>query len=786
MRVFLLALAFACGASWLQHQAQLPPLAWSLVLIIPVVLAWWLARREGVIRQRLSFAAWLLVFFAGGFFWADFHADSLLASRLDKRWYGRDVRVQGVIAQMTQPGDRGTRFVMDIERVLTADAEVPKRVSITWYGEWGKGRKGVPELRAGQRWQMNVRLRPPHGTFNPHGFDFQAWLLERGIRATGYVRDTPSARLVAPMVWRAAYIVQRSREQIRQNLLELLDDRPYGGIIIALAVGDQHAITQPQWRVLTRTGTNHLISISGLHITLVAGLIFAVMLRLWRRSAWLAARLSPLHAATLCGLMAAIAYAALAGFAIPAQRAVCMLAVVAVSLFNGWRWPAPAILGAALLFVLLLDPMSVSSAGFWLSFGAVATILLVGTTGAHNAGLVWKWTRLQWSISLALMPLLLVLFQKVSVIAPVANLLAIPLVSFVVAPLALALIIVPFAPIAALAEWSVAFVFRMLEWFSGLPGAVWEQHAPVSWTLPFAALGAVLMLLPRGVPGRWVAIVLIIPMFAVRPPAPAPGELWLTVLDVGQGLAVVARTANHVVLFDTGPDYQGWSDAGRSIVVPYLRGEGVSVIDLLVISHDDLDHSGGAASVIEQVEVRQVVSSAESFASRRWDNASQCQARQSWRFDLVTFEMLYPEADSAMRSRGRDNDRSCVLRIESPHGVVLLPADIERRSEQRLVDTVDSRLPADVLVAPHHGSKTSSSARFVSSVSAKLVIYPVGYANRYGHPHPVVSDRYRETGAAQMRTDQAGAVIVKFARDGIDVSGWREVRRRYWNEPVQE
>jgi len=784
MRLFLLALAWAGGAGWLQHQSQLPSLACALVLVIPMVLAWWLATGETVLRQRLSFALWLLAFFFGGFFWAAIHADLTLASRLGERWYGRDVRVQGVIAQLTQPGDRGTRFVMDIERILTAGAEVPTRVLMTWYGEWGAGRKGIPDLRAGQRWQMTVRLRPPHGTSNPHGFDIQAWLLERGIRATGYVRDTPSARLVAPMVWRPGYIVQRLREKIRQNLLDLLDGRPYGGIIVALAVGDQRAITEPQWRVLTRTGTNHLMSISGLHITLVAGLMFALVLRLWRRSARLAERMSPLRAATLFGLLAAVTYAALAGFAIPAQRAVCMLAVVAVSLLISWRWPASAILGAALLFVLLLDPMAVSSAGFWLSFGAVATILLVSTTGAHHDSLLRRWTRLQWSISLALIPLLLALFQKVSVIAPVANLFAIPFVSLCVAPLALVLIVVPFEAIAALAHEAVRLVFVALEWLSALPGAVWQQHAPVTWTLPFGVLGVVLVLLPRGFPARWVGIVLLLPMFVVRPPAPAPGQLWLTVLDVGQGLAVVARTANHAVLFDTGPDYQGWGDAGRRIVAPYLRGEGVSVIDLLLISHDDLDHSGGAASVLAQFDVRQVVypDRGNVPGSTQWDNAIRCHAGQSWRFDQVTFEMLSPQADTLTRASGGDNDRSCVLRVESAHGVVLLPADIERRAEQNLVDTVKSRLAADVLVAPHHGSKTSSSERFVSAVGAKLVVFPVGYANRYGHPHPTVAERYRETGAVQMRTDQTGAVIVKFGPHGMDVSAWRNSRRRYWNE----
>jgi competence protein ComEC len=355
-----------------------------------------------------------------------------------------------------------------------------------------------------------------------------------------------------------------------------------------------------------------------------------------------------------------------------------------------------------------------------------------------------------------------------------------------VAPLALTLIVAPFEPIAALAHEAVSLVFAVLEWLSRLPGAVWQQHAPVTWTLPFALIGVILMLFPRGFPARRVGIVLLLPLFVVRSPGPAAGELWLTVLDVGQGLAVVARTENHTVLFDTGPDYQGWSDAGRSVVVPYLRGEGVSVIDLLIVSHDDLDHSGGAVSVATELDVRQVLSSVRGTnASMPWHSGGLCRVGQSWRFDKVKFEIIYPDEDRGMDSAASDNDRSCVLRIESVYGVVLLPADIERRSEQHLLDTVGSRLAADVLVAPHHGSKTSSSERFVSAVNAKLVLFPVGYANRYGHPHPAIVARYRDSGAMQMRTDETGAVLVKFGRSGMDVYGWRDSNRRYWNETTK-
>ncbi len=782
MRLLLLALAAALGAGWLQHQAQLPPLIYGLVVLVPALAGWQLGKNKTLIARRLSFACWLLTFFIAGFFWAAGHARLVLASELDERWHGRDVRIEGVIAELTQPGERGTRFVMDIERVLTVGGQLPLRAAVTWYDGWSTDKNNVPQLLAGQRWQMTVRLRPPHRNFNPHGFDTEARMLERGIRASGYVRDEASAQLVTPLVWQPSYAVQRLRERIRQNLLALLGDRPYGGILVALAVGDQRAITQQQWQVFTRTGTNHLVSISGLHITLVAGLVFGVVLRIWRRSVWLSTRVSPLRGATLVGLSAAVIYAALAGFAIPTQRAICMLAVIAASVWSGWRWPAPAMLGVALLFVLTLDPMAVTSAGFWLSFGAVAAILSVARNRTGNGSIVRTWARVQWSITIVLIPLLLVLFQQVSVVSPIANAIAIPLVSLCIAPLALLLIVMPQGLIATLAHEAVRLCFALLEWLSALPGAVWQQHAPVLWTVPLAVAGVALIMLPRGFPGRLLGAVLLLPMFVVRPAAPLAGELWLTVLDVGQGLSAVARTANHTVLFDTGPDYHGWSDAGRSIVVPYLRGEGISQLDLVIVSHDDVDHAGGTSSVVAAVATEQIVSSA-SFDSElnSWPRSTRCQAGQEWAFDNVRFEILHPDAAIYARGDIGDNDRSCVLRIESAYGVVLLPADIERRTERHLLATNESNLAADVLVAPHHGSATSSSAQFVAAVRPTLVLFPVGYANRYGHPHPEIQARYRSVGARLMRTDESGAVMVRFEQTGTEIATWRGHKRRYWH-----
>jgi competence protein ComEC len=399
-------------------------------------------------------------------------------------------------------------------------------------------------------------------------------------------------------------------------------------------------------------------------------------------------------------------------------------------------------------------------------------------------GWLWTWVRVQWAITIALTPLLLVPFQQVSIVSPIANAIAIPVVSLCVAPLALLLMVLPFETIATLAHEVMRLCFSGLDYLASLPGAVWQQHAPVGWTVALAIGGVVLLLLPRGFPGRWIGVILVIPMFAVVPRGPKEGELWLTVLDVGQGLAVVARTSRHTVLYDTGPDYHGWANAGRYIITPYLRGEGISILQTMVVSHDDLDHTGGTDSVLEAVPTNVVLTSIEQDVPvGERVRSVRCEAGQQWALDSVRFEILYPTATSYANKEIRDNDRSCVLRIESPFGSVLLPADIERRSERQLVETRSESLDADVLVAPHHGSKTSSSNPFVAAVTPRIVIFPVGYANRYGHPHPQVEARYRKAGARLMRTDRQGAITLKFSANGIEASTWRDTNRRYWHEP---
>jgi len=776
------ALGFALGVCLLQQQPALPGYAALAALgALGTLAAAGLSRR---VPRFLAGCATLAAFAALGVVWAALLAHARLADRLDPDLEGRDVVVTGVVASLPQPFERGVRFDFDVEIPATG---VPRKVSLSSYGFAAEDSHSVLPVRAGERWRFAVRLRRPHGSANPHGFDYEAWLLERGIRATGYVR-TPGRRGegLAPerldaLVLRAPYLVDRLRENARERMLAALAGRPYAGVLVALAIGDQQAIDAGQWQLFARTGVSHLMSISGLHVTMLAGLLAGLASFAWRRSERLALALPAQKAAALAGFLAALGYCLVSGFAVPAQRTLYMVGVVAAALWLGRASSASRVLAAALLAVLLLDPWAVLSPGFWLSFAAVAVIFHV--SAGHTAKPHWlaQWGRVQWAVTVGLAPLMLVLFRQVSLVSPLANALAIPLVSFVVTPLALAGAVLPFDWPLLLGHALLEAMMTALGWLAGLPSALWQQHAPVPWTVPLALLGIAWLLLPRGFPARWVGAVLAAPMFAVPPLAPAAGELWVTVLDVGQGLAVVARTERHALLYDAGPAFNAFADSGSRVVLPYLRGEGVARLDALVVSHDDRDHSGGAGSVVEGMPVAILWSSLPDDHALRSEGLQSrtCAAGQTWQWDGIAFEFLNP-ADVGVG--GRANNRSCVLRIAAPGGRVLLTGDIERAAERELLQRVPELLPAEALLVPHHGSATSSSPEFVEAVAPRYAVFTVGYRNRFGHPREDVLERYRQTGSALLRTDAAGAIEMRFSPGILQVQAQRERARRYWHD----
>jgi competence protein ComEC len=755
----LAALAFALGAALLQMQATLPSAAWGwLLLFLPGII---------FLEKRTA----LPLALAMGFLWASTCAHWRMADRLAPQLEGRDLAVVGVVSSLPALLDRGARFEFDVEPA--AGEQLPKKLLISWYGGEEGGAAPAVSVHPGERWRLTLRLRRPHGQVNPHGFDYEAWLHERGIGATGYVRMRGEQKLLGS---RDNFfdLVEKAREAVRNRFVAVLGQTPAAGVLAALAVGDQRAIGPEEWRLFARTGVTHLMSISGLHVTLVSGLAAWLAAAFWRRVPWLALRLPSRKAAALAAIAAALGYTLLAGFGVPARRTFWMVAVVAAALWAGriaspWRTLALA-LGA----VVLADPWAPLAPGLWLSFGAVLLIFYAAAGWNAPEPRLVQWARIQWGVTVGLAPAALLLFGQVSVAGPLANAAAIPVVSVVVTPLALIAAVVPGDWMLHVASALVEGLMQFLEWCATLPGALWTQHAPAPWTVAAALAGAAWLLAPRGVPWRVAGLALMAPAFVLAPPAPPPGTAWITVLDVGQGLAVLARTATRTVLYDAGPAWGAQADSGSRVVLPALAGAGVTRLDLLVISHEDMDHLGGALSVLETLPTDAIVSSlapahplhALAPAVRR------CRAGEAWEWDGVRFEFLHPAGTAARR-----NDMSCVLRIATAGGAMLLTGDIERAAERELIL---KNPKADVLLVPHHGSRSSSSAEFIAAVAPRWAVVPVGYRSRFGHPAAEVLERYRAAGVQVLRTDLDGAITITLDKGNSPPQSERARRGRYW------
>ena len=775
-------LAFTAGAAWLQTRPALPaPTSLAACLATAIVVCVFL---RGLPRKLI--AGVLL-----GACWAALLAHNALGDALPLADEGREIAVTGVVASLPHRFNGGVRFQFDVVRVDTPGATVPANIILSWYSASAADPAFV---QPGERWRLVVRLQRPHGNANPHGFDYEAWLLEQGVRATGYVRPAGArnARLAA---WApdAGYAVERARGWLRGRILAVLDGKPYAGVIVALVIGDQRGIDQGSWDVFNRTGISHLVSISGLHITMLAGLGAWATSWLWRRSFFTGANL-PLHlpaqkAAALAGALVALLYVLLAGFGVPSQRTLYMLAVVALALWCGRITSMSHVLCLALGVAVVRDPWAMLWPGFWLSFGAVAAILYACSgrlgvpTRGWRAGLVVA-ARTQWAVTLGLAPLTLLLFGQVSLVSPLANAVAIPVISLFVTPLALAGSVLP-SPLADLvlcsAHLAIVVLVWPLTWLSAPALAVWTAPAPNPWILVLALAGTAWMLAPRGWPQRWAGLAAWTPLLTHMPAAPAAGRFDVTAFDVGQGMSLLVETQHHRLLYDTGPLYAPGASGATRVILPYLRGRGIGRLDALVISHSDLDHVGGAEAVLQTVRVGQLISSLPD-GHRLLDKTTKparCSAGQAWHWDGVHFEMLAPDGASYANSRLKSNARSCVLRISAGGKAILLAGDIEAAQEAALLRLDADRLRADVLLAPHHGSGTSSSAAFLQAVAPTVGIFQVGHRNRYRHPQKLVYARYGAMGIERIRTDEKGAVTLLFG-PGLDVTTYRITHERYW------
>lgn len=824
-----MALAFVFGAFFLQQQPMLPSLYWA-VLPLGILIFYLALPHLSSVGARFSCVRYLhmaaarsslavITAFLLGFFWAAIFAYIRMSDELPHQLQNQTITLVGVVASSVEHLERGERFRFDVEQVLTQDARVPRHISLSYYPPERQGfNAGLATVKStkfkvAERWQIVVKLKRPHGTQNPHGYDFEAWALTENIRATGTIKTKAQHQKLQSFVWRPKYVVEYLRDRVKQRIASVLPGRPYSGVLQALVMGDDAAIVADDWQLFLRTGTTHLMSISGLHITMLSGLAYVLTSIFWRRSPSLIMRFPARKAATCVGLVVALMYVLLAGFAVPAQRTFYMLLVFACALWSGRQVPISHVLSLALLTVTVLDPWAVMSAGFWLSFAAVAVLAYAFAGRVATVGWLKTAAYSQWVVTLGMLPLLLFMFHQASVISPIANAFAIPLISFVVTPLALMGSFLPIDSVLELAHFALEICMRLLGWLNHLPSVVWQQHAPPVWTLLPAVAGVIWVLLPSGFPLRSLGFVGLLPMFLALPKPIAQGDMKVAVLDVGQGLSVVVQTANHTLLYDAGPKSSTQSDAAKRVILPFLQGEGVAKLDMLMLSHDDIDHAGGVQTLLTHLPVERFSSSLNPESVMAYSPLENhpslqhhdCEAGQHWVWDGVNFDVLHP---ASLPSSTSDNNRSCVLRVSSATGSLLLTGDIEKLAEQQILSreikgSASLRLKADVLVAPHHGSKTSSSDGFVTAVAPNLTVFTNGYLNRFRHPHPAVVSRYETIGSQVLRSDYDGAVLLQFevaesvhstsnatsdptsnsaSQPAYQVMCWRQYHQRYWHD----
>ncbi len=801
-------IGFMFGITWLQQQATLPhktalyglAVASAILLFlsfIPVIV-----QRFTVVKSLLRFAAGL----AFGVLWTSVLALHGLSESLPKTLENRNLVITGTVSGLPQPFEGGTCFQFNVEKASFEGKSVtiPEKLMLTWGMKYHRASlPEVPDVRPGQRWQLNVRLKRPHGNVNPNGFDYELWLFEQGVRATGYVNNDPRLphknALADSFVPGVMNWVDRARSLLRERIYRALPDGEYAGVIVALVIGDQKAISQSDWEIFNRTGISHLVAISGLHITMISGLFALLAGALWRRSFFTGKQLPLIlpaqKVAAIAGVITALAYVALAGFGVPARRTLCMIVIVAVALWSGRLTRFSRTLLTAAGIVCLFDPWALLQPGFWLSFGAVGTILYV--TGGKTRALYENPSRLnrfrrslsmavatQWAVTIGLVPLTMLFFGRISVIGPIANAIAIPVVSTVVTPLALIGSILPEpvnAYVLTVAHYLMRILAMVLEWLSSFPFAVWSAPTPSFYLILFAMAGTLWMLAPKGWPHRYLGALCWLPLFFLMPDYPDYGEAKVTVFDVGQGSSILVETQKHRMLFDTGPVYSTDSDAGDRGVLPYLKSRGIDTLDTIVVSHADSDHSGGLLSLERKLTVREIYSSIipDSVLAKALSQNRPCIAGQYWEWEGVRFDMLHPSSDDYLNENIKNNELSCILKVSTSKHSMLLTGDIGKREEEKLVRMAADKLKSDVLMAPHHGSNSSSTWPFLFMVRPEYAIYQVGYLNPYRHPDYRAASRYELLGIKTFRTDADGAIGILLG-DTIDIELYRKKDVRYW------
>ena len=761
------------------------------------------------IRQRVLCLG--AIVFLIGFYQVSFILSERTTDQLSALLDGQTTRLQVVVDDLPKKTNQGVQFnvtILSWSDRLRIDQKnsvesLPKRLSISWHRPnqiWGPKTPQktfvIPEIIPGQVWYLTVKLKAPRGLKNPYGFDLEQWMMMQSIHGSGFVTQ-PYGELSDQQIWSFQILVAKLRYLIREKVTHSLGEKaPYAGVISALVMGDQQAISQEDWTVFNATGIGHLISISGLHVTMFAavGAYFANLV--WRRTR-LPLMFPAQKFAALIGFISALIYTFLAGFQVPAQRTMLMVGVVGVYLFlcrvpkafDIWWW--------ALGIVLLLDPWAIFTPGFCLSFGAVAAILYAmppkEDTSHVDIDLIFleklksslkEACRVQAVVTIALIPLTLWWFFQISLASPFANAIAIPIVSFLVTPLSMLGVLLPWW-FGDVCLWLAHFFFSILAWFlklmAAFPWSIIYAAKPSAWLLATGIVGVIIVIRPGSIIASWssrlfgllLCLLLLLPKQWWLGNGVSKGEFRMLVWDIGQGSAVLIETQNHTLLYDTGP-VSGNFDPGKRIILPYLRASGIAEINQLAISHKDADHVGGLASILDSFPVKNSIGSIPEnhpLHQHYLKNSvpiSPCQAGASWVWDGVEFYVWHPHEKTTFEQKfhtGKPNEMSCVIEVRNQHHSVWLTGDIEKGAEQDIVDRLNQHQAElrkihqrnIVLMAPHHGSKTSSNPEFVQFLDPDMVFSQSGYKNRYNHPHPTVLERYQLRGIPLLDTNVTGA-----------------------------
>ncbi len=765
MRLWMIA--GAIGIASASFFSKLPEPIWLLLLFIPFLLSF--KHKNSVLLGALCL----------GLCWGLGYGIFAMQQRLPIDIEGIDVNINGQVVGLVSVSGRVQRFEFKVldsshngNNAVLSDVKI---IRLSWYQTKRK-------ISSGEFYNLIVRLKKPHGFSNPGGFNYETWLFQKGIAATGYVRQAQQITTYKNNYWNISTHIDVIRSKFSDQLSDNQLNYANAGIMKALLIGVKNDIDKNLWQLFTKTGTNHLFVISGLHVGFVAMCAWWLVILLSRILLFGSPPIAAQQMAAIGALLVSFIYCMMAGFSLPTQRALIMLVVMLAGKIFKIQTDVWTGYCLALLLVLLLDPLAVQMAGFWLSFGAVGALLYGYSSYCSNKGFWWRWGRPQWVVFVAFIPVLIWLFAQFSLVSPVVNLVAIPLVGFVIVPLCLLggllmMINISLAmPFLWCADKCLTYLIWIMEYFAQWPNILIQTRIS-EFQLVLALIGVLLLLSPRGLPMRRVGFIPLLLFLLPINNELEIGEYRATILDVGQGLAIVIETQNRTVIYDVGAKYSDNFNAVDAAVMPYLKYHNIKNLDLVVISHKDNDHAGALPYLLQSMSITNLISGSVLNLKDRvfTDN---CPENKIWHWDEVTFHLM--RANKALWTN--ENNRSCVLKVSNDYNGLLIPGDIDTNAEFDLISRMGKSLQADVLIAPHHGSNTSSSQKFIDTVKPKIVIYSAGYRNRYKHPRKIVMQRYSQHGIEQLNSASSGAVIITATTDSNspEIIEQRKTFNRYW------